>query len=89
MLQQTEAFDRATLTEGIGLKRRFTHLAMCDAGIEVSTCCYALNRYRPKAQPILPEAPLCTPADPQRPAFHQKLPPPHTHQYVFSEELNP
>lgn len=79
MLWQTasRAFDRATLTEGIGLKSCFTHLSMCDADTEVASRWYALNRYRlSKVQPILPEAPLSMPTGPQRPVVHQKLQPP-------------
>lgn len=78
MLQQTAsgAFDRDSLTEGIGLKSCFTHLSMCDADTEVASRWYTLNCYRlSKVRPILPEAPMSAPTGPQRPAVHQKLQP--------------
>lgn len=79
MLWQTASgvFDRATLTEGIGLKSCFTHLSMCDADTEVASRWYTLNHHRlPKVQSSLSEPPLSAPTGPQRLAVHHKVQPP-------------
>lgn len=92
MLWQTAtgAFDRATLTEGIGLKSYFTHLSMCDADMEVASRWYTLNRYRlPKVQLSLPEASLSALTGPQRPGVHQKLqlPPSPAINFLFKYKV--